>query len=432
MDQIGSQVNIENKIFLLYTEKRSCHDEHRIGNMVVDFHLGPKKSFLRFFFVVYLWRLKMSKRKNSILRGTVLGMAVGAAVVFYRDYQNRKNPLNSPAQRRINKALDRTLQIVRRKRRIKLDENSRYILFSDHHKGAGDVADDFKPCKNTYKTALDHYYENGFTLVLLGDAEELWENRIEEVMATYEDIFLSEARFFPDRYIRIVGNHDDAWNDPANVAAYLEPFYSNIQVLPGLVLAYESDDLYGEVFMAHGHQGTLDSDVLGGISPRFLPIYRQLQNKFSIGQTTPATDDYLRGQHDTQMYRWASQKRDLIFIAGHTHRPVWTSLTHLDQLFMQLYSLRLRKQEIDNEKYEEQYQDLLSDINKRIIKDPPVNDTLKTIPTYFNTGCCRFRDGDITGIEITGEEIRLVKWDGITLKRRETVSMPLAELFALL
>jgi len=374
----------------------------------------------------------MSNLKKSTLKGTILGMAIGTAAVLYRDYQNRKNPLNSPAQRRINKALDHTLQIVRQMKRIKLDENSRFIIFSDHHKGAGDEADDFRPCQTTYKTALDHYYENGFNLVLLGDAEELWENKIEEVMATYEDVFLSEARFYPDHYFRIVGNHDDTWNDPEHVAAYLEPFYSNIQVLPGLVLAYESDDLYGEVFLAHGHQGTLDSDVLSGISPHILPIYRQLQNKFSIGHTTPATDDYLRGQHDTQMYRWASQKRRLILIAGHTHRPVWTSLTHLDQLFMQLYALRQRKGEIDEQSYDEQYQNLLSDINKRIIKDPPVNDTLKTLPSYFNTGCCRFLDGDITGIEITGQKICLVKWDGITQKRKETVSMPLADLFALL
>jgi hypothetical protein len=30
-------------------------------------------------------------------------------------------------------------------------------------------------------------------------------------------------------------------------------------------------------------------------------------------------------------------------------------------------------------------------------------------PAYFNTGCCCFNDGDITGIEIAGGYIRLVK-----------------------
>src|ERR687886_404857 len=31
-------------------------------------------------------------------------------------------------------------------------------------------------------------------------------------------------------------------------------------------------------------------------------------------------------------------------------------------------------------------------------------------PCYFNTGCCSFGDGDITGIEIAGGEIRLIRW----------------------
>ena len=32
-------------------------------------------------------------------------------------------------------------------------------------------------------------------------------------------------------------------------------------------------------------------------------------------------------------------------------------------------------------------------------------------PSYFNSGCCCYRDGDITGIEITYEKISLVKWN---------------------
>jgi hypothetical protein len=31
-------------------------------------------------------------------------------------------------------------------------------------------------------------------------------------------------------------------------------------------------------------------------------------------------------------------------------------------------------------------------------------------PTYFNSGCCCYSDGDITGIEIADGSIRLIKW----------------------
>lgn len=374
----------------------------------------------------------MGKVNKSFAGGVALGLAAGAVATLYREQQKRKHPLNTPAQQRLNRALERALQTARLDHRIQLDDSSRYVIFSDIHKGAGDEADDFRPCKVTYQTALNYYYENGFTLVLLGDIEELWENPIQEVMDTYQDVFLSERRFYPERYLRIAGNHDDAWNDPANVAAYLEPLYPQIQILSGVVFEYDDAMVFGELFLTHGHQGTLDADLLAGFSPKLLPLYRRLQNKLHIGHTTPATNDYLRGEHDTQLYRWASQKKKLILIAGHTHRPVWSSLTHLDQLYMQLYALRSQQKKMSKAKYQEQYQSLLRNITKRMTKDPPVNDTLKTLPAYFNSGCCRFSDGDITGIEITGQTMSLVKWDRGKLERMETISMPLAELFALL
>jgi len=34
-------------------------------------------------------------------------------------------------------------------------------------------------------------------------------------------------------------------------------------------------------------------------------------------------------------------------------------------------------------------------------------------PTYFNSGCCCFEDGTITGIEITDGFIRLIKWSKV-------------------
>jgi hypothetical protein len=48
----------------------------------------------------------------------------------------------------------------------------------------------------------------------------------------------------------------------------------------------------------------------------------------------------------------------------------------------------------------------------KALKYPPRTDIIKTQPSYFNTGCCRFKDGDITGIEIEDGQIRLIKWGG--------------------
>src|SRR5690606_16075169 len=55
-------------------------------------------------------------------------------------------------------------------------------------------------------------------------------------------------------------------------------------------------------------------------------------------------------------------------------------------------------------------------------------------PVYFNTGCCCFADGDITGIEISDGYIRLVEWtaEGEKSKRivleEKTLTALMAEL----
>ena len=60
---------------------------------------------------------------------------------------------------------------------------ARLIIFSDHHKGARDGADDFQRCERAYNAALGYYYECGHELIGLGDVEELGECRPKHVMA---------------------------------------------------------------------------------------------------------------------------------------------------------------------------------------------------------------------------------------------------------
>jgi len=132
------------------------------------------------------------------------------------------------------------------------------------------------------------------------------------------------------------------------------------------------------------------------------------------------------------MYRWASQQKKLILIAGHTHRPVWSSRTHLERLLEEFSELLHRKPEERPANYEQEVSRLRDEIKHRAEKFPPCNDTIKTYPCYFNTGCRRFSDGDITGIELEDGELRLVKWgctaDGAN--RTELEKNRLSEIFA--
>lgn len=84
----------------------------------------------------------------------------------------------------------------------------------------------------------------------------------------------------------------------------------------------------------------------------------------------------------------------MILITGHTHQPVFESLTHLERLH--------RKMKFAESQQDE---DALAKINDEIKKYERRFDTLdedytKIVPTYFNTGCCCYSDGDITGIEL--------------------------------
>ena len=56
--------------------------------------------------------------------------------------------------------------------------DSRFVVFSDAHRGDGSGADDFAANSLIFKCALDYYLAEGFTLIEMGDAEELWESRV--------------------------------------------------------------------------------------------------------------------------------------------------------------------------------------------------------------------------------------------------------------
>ncbi len=352
------------------------------------------------------------KKRQSGFPAFLAGMAAGAGLMVLREAYERKNPEYTVRQVLVNLALDRVLDKARRSTVRTLDAGSRYILLSDMHKGARDRADDFQQCEATYLKALDYYEANGYTLVVLGDGEELWEQDIPKVIEAYSNVLASEGRFYPDRYIRLVGNHDNPWEDKALVDRYLGLFFPGIEVLTSLVLrpAGEEGPL-GDFFLIHGHQGTIDSDMLGFVGPQVLPFYRWVQNLTGIGRTSPSEQACLRAAHDTRMYRWASKQGKLALIAGHTHRPVWSSRTHLEKLMSQLIALQARKSEIAPETYSAEEAALTAEIGRCQGKYPPCDDTIKTRPSYFNTGCCRYADGDITGIELAAGEIRLIKWE---------------------
>ncbi len=295
-------------------------------------------------------------------------------------------------------------------------ESARLIVFSDLHKGARDGADDFRRSERAYQAALGYYLEEEYTLITLGDVEELWKYRPDEVIAAYPMSFELEAEFHRhQRYMRFWGNHDDLWRHEDAVSKRLGRFYPGIKVREALKLRVTSGGQeLGLIFLVHGHQGTLESDRFGWFSKlvvRF--VWRPIQRRFGFVATTPARDWSLRQRHEEAMFRWArSQRARPLMIAGHTHRPIFgTSKPPKPDL----RSAKEIESDLRAAKAGGGSRDRIAPLRgelewtkadaRRAAPPIPIRP-----PCYFNTGCCCFPDGDVTGIEIAEGKIRLIRW----------------------
>lgn len=286
-------------------------------------------------------------------------------------------------------------------------EKARYVVFSDQHKGGRDAADDFLPAEDNYVKALGWYYGEGYTYINLGDCEELWENTPATVIERNRLSLLEEAKFLQkERYYRIFGNHDLEWNYLIPRNQFLKPIFGEgLKIYEGLLLELPYGNETYRILFTHGHQGDQHSDG-NAFSKWFVAaIWTPIQRFLDIRINTVSDSFDLVDQHNIVLYEWTLQQANTILVTGHTHKPVFASLDHIDRLTKQLEKA---VQEGNGALADR----LKSDLAKRQAEYAG-KQIVKTMarPAYFNTGCCCFSDGDITGIEISDGFIRLVKWE---------------------
>ena len=283
----------------------------------------------------------------------------------------------------------------------------RVIVFSDQHKGAKNGADDFMLCEPNYLAALDYYNEREFLFISLGDNDELWENRWPAVKKNNVRSFEAEKKFINrNAFIKIFGNHDLAWNTDVTTPFEMEKIYGQkVKVYEGVLLQTNIAGQPLSIFLTHGHQGDAQSD--GNWFSKFFVahIWAPLQAFLKVNPNTPAYNTTKKTLHNRIMYDWSATQENTLLITGHTHQPVFESLTHLERLYRQLEQAQAAN---DMDKVDA----LKQEIKLREPQFTAVSaDYLQMKPTYFNSGCCCFSDGDITGIEIENGFIRLVKWE---------------------
>jgi len=319
--------------------------------------------------------------------------------------------MNEQYERKIHEGLERSYNLAKeRKNELHASvKNARLVIFSDLHRGVRDGADDFKLCEKAYCAALGYYLESGHTLIVLGDSEELWECRPRSVVNAYRATLLLEAEFYKNNaYHKIYGNHDDYWEKESGVQKLLGPLFdSNLVIKENLRIMFDQGQQpTGEIFIVHGHQGDYLCDQARRFSKALVRyVWRPFQRLTKIKLTTPARDYTLRDEHSIAMYRWAERKKGLVLIAGHTHKPVFESKDHLARIEAELNQARAMGQDA-----------LVAELRAyvELVKAKEGRDGGRGFsmakPCYFNTGCCSFSDGDVTGIEIADKEIRLVRW----------------------
>jgi len=188
------------------------------------------------------------------------------------------------------------------------------------------------------------------------------------------------------------------------VKKHLDPLIPGVTVEESLLLTVKVNgrDL-GRILFVHGHQGTLDSDRFGALSRVAVRwIWRPIQRWTGINPNTPSRDWKLRKKQNVALYNWAVQQEGLVLIAGHTHHPVFFERERIVELEGKLLAAR-------NLAAAEEIANLRAELEYARVREARRGFGMER-PSYFNTGCCCFADGDVTGLEIVAGEIRLVRW----------------------
>lgn len=249
------------------------------------------------------------------------------------------------------------------------DNNSKYIFFSDCHRGDNTPSDEFAKNQNIFLFALESYFNNGYTYVEVGDGDELWEHsNFKHIRLAHDEVYSLLKKFFDsNRLIMLYGNHNIhlKYNDFVEKNYY--KFYDDyneeeIELFPGITLyeavVFKHKNTGQEILTVHGHQGDRMNDKLwhfNMLTVRY--FWRFLHSIGFINPASPVKSSEKIHKIERIYSDWIEMNKIMI-ICGHTHRPHF----------------------------------------------PKVNE----LP-YFNDGSC-VRASGIQGIEIADGKIMLIEW----------------------
>jgi UDP-2,3-diacylglucosamine pyrophosphatase LpxH len=303
-------------------------------------------------------------------------------------------------------AIESTLQdLYDTARRITLTRRDRMVIMSDLHMGDGGSRDDFRHNAELVQTVLrEHYLAGGFSLVLNGDIEELQRFRLPAIRAQWKELFelFEEFRARTALY-KIIGNHDDALH------AYAAQT-SDRSLLDSLRLSYQDKTL----FLFHGHQATIFFERFNDISGFFL---RYGANALRIHNAPVTYESQKKFRTEHRVYSFSSSRK-IVSLIGHTHRPLFESLSKIDTLRFRIEQLcreynggsrRVRRTiETAIGVYRRELTRLWERDREDGLRSSLYNEEI-CVPCLFNSGCAIGKRG-VTALEIENGQIALVYW----------------------
>lgn len=268
----------------------------------------------------------------------------------------------------MHKTPSKLTELFSKARRVALTPESKFVFFSDIHRGTDDWADDFSRNSSIFYHALRWYYEQGFSYFELGDGDELWKNTdFALIRRSHGHVFDLLKSFHKEQRLHLLfGNHDLERQKKSIVKSQLFHYHSQhldkkVPLLPGIqvheALVLEYRDKF-PILLVHGHQGDLFADTLWQTS-RFLTryVWKRFQMLGMKDPISAAANHKIRHRIEIKFRNWI-ENNQIPIICGHTHRS-----------FL-----------------------------------PKPGDT-----PYFNTGSA-VHPRCITGIEIENDRVSLVKW----------------------
>lgn len=216
---------------------------------------------------------------------------------------------------------------------LAFDDSSKFILFSDCHRGDNSFADEFANNRNIYFHALKFYLSQDFEYIELGDGDELWENiNFEAVFNTHKNVYFLLQEYHKKGKLHMIwGNHDMVYKDPKyvaqNLTRYFDPvegcdkeLFPNLQYHEALVLKHKVTQQ--ELFLTHGHQADWWNYTFWRWG-RFLVriLWKPLQVWGIADPTSPAKNYKELIKIERRIKKWIVANNYLLTIVGHTHRP---------------------------------------------------------------------------------------------------------------